>query len=455
MTPPVASLAPVTIYRCAAAFIDGDLTGPVDISCSDGLIVSVSEAAGEYDQLLPGVVLPGFADAHSHLFHRALRGRTHGDPAGVGSFWTWRETMYSLSDRLTPSTFYALATAVYTEMICAGFTAVGEFHYLHHAPGGWSYDDPNAMGVAAAFAAREVGLGLTLLDVAYLAGGFDVPLNVSQQRFTDGTASGWAARVADLPAALPEGEFSAIRAGAAIHSVRAVPVIDLPEVARFAQSSGMSLHVHLSEQPAENEAAMAATGRTPTQLLDDAGALSDRTAAVHATHLTSGDISLLGSARTSIVVCPTTEADLADGLPRAAELRSAGARLTLGGDQHVITDPFAQVRGLEYGERLATGTRGTFSPEALIEAATDFSHRSIGSSSGRIAVGAPADLVAVRTDSARTAGSLGLQLVMAASAADVAVVVVGGVVQARDGIHVRLGDPGALLAKAIRTVWTE
>lgn len=444
----------MTIYRCESALIDGVVSGPVDIGCARGVIVSVGPALGEFDEGLPGLVLPGFADAHSHVFHRALRGRTHGDSAGVGSFWTWRETMYSLADRLTPDTFHALAVAAYAEMVCAGLTAVGEFHYLHHAPGGASYTDPNAMGVAAGQAAREVGIGLTLLDVAYLAGGFGVPPGESQRRFTDGSVERWASRLADLPAVLPDGEFAPIRAGAAIHSVRAVPVADLPEVARCAQAAGMPLHVHLSEQPAENEAALAATGRTPTQLLDDAGALSDRTAVVHATHLTDGDIALLGAARSSVVICPSTEADLADGLPRAAGLQGAGAVLTLGGDQHVVTDPFAQARGLEYGARLATGMRGTFSPEALLEAATVDGHRSIGSSSGRIAVGAPADLVAVDTESARTAGSLGLQLMMTASAADVSVVVVGGVVQARGGVHVRLGDPGVLLGRAIRKAWS-
>ncbi len=229
---------------------------------------------------------------------------------------------------------------------------------------------------------------------------------------------------------------------------------ELPEVARFAQQQGMVLHVHLSEQTAENQAALQATGRTPTELLDDAGALSDRTAAVHATHLTAEDIRLLGAARSTVVVCPTTEADLADGLPRAGALRSAGARLALGGDQHVITDPFAQARGLEYGERLATGVRGTFSPEALVEASTGASHRAIGSSSGRIEIGAPADFVAVRTGSARTAGSVGVQVLMSAAAGDVAVVVVGGEVQSRDGVHVRLGDPGALLSKAVEQAWS-
>ncbi|MET3803727.1 formiminoglutamate deiminase [Nakamurella sp. UYEF19] len=461
MTSPVASLAPVssaplqvTTYRCASAAVDGELTGPVDIACADGLIVSIGPPGDSCDEVLPGVVLPGFADAHSHLFHRGLRGRTHGDSHGVGSFWTWRETMYSLADRLTPETFGALAVAVYTEMVCAGFTAVGEFHYLHHAQGGGRYADPNAMGIAAGQAALDVGIGLTLLDVAYFAGGFGVALDASQQRFTDGSADAWAERVASLGPALPDGRFAGIRAGAAIHSVRAVPVRELPEVARFAQAAGMPLHVHLSEQRAENEAALAATGRTPTQLLDDAGALSDRTAAVHATHLTPGDINLLGAARSSIVICPTTEADLADGLPEAGALHAAGAPLTLGGDQHVITDPFAQARGLEYGERLATGVRGTFSPAVLLEVATAASHRAIGSAAGRIEVGAPADFIAVDTGSARTAGSDGLGMMLTASAADVAVVVVGGVVQARGGVHVRLGDPGALLVKAIEEAWS-
>jgi formiminoglutamate deiminase len=445
----------LTTYRALAAYIGGELTGPVDISCHGGLITSISPALGVsgFDEVLPGLVLPGFADAHSHVFHRGLRGRTHGGSDGIGSFWTWRETMYSLADRLTPDTFRQLATAAYAEMVCAGFTAAGEFHYLHHAPGGVRYDEVNEMGVAAAEAAQEAGIGLTLLDVAYLAGGFGVPVNASQQRFSDGDAESWAGRVSGLSAALPAGRFAPIRAGAAIHSVRAVPVDQLPCVATFAQQNGLVLHVHLSEQKAENDAALEATGRTPTQLLDDAGALSDRTAAVHATHLTARDVELLGAARSSVVICPTTEADLADGLPRAAELRTAGVVLTLGGDQHVITDPFAQARGLEYGERLATGARGTFPPDVLLDSATVAGHRAIGSPAGRIEVGAPADFVAVETTSARTAGSIGLQLVMSASAADVAVVVVGGVVQARAGEHVRLGKPGPLLQRAIEEAW--
>jgi formiminoglutamate deiminase len=323
---------------------------------------------------------------------------------------------------------------------------VGEFHYLHHRPGGGRYSDPNAMGVAVADAAQQTGIDLTLLDTCYLEGGFGAPVSGVQHRFSDGSVSAWADRVAALEQTLP-----GTRIGAAVHSVRAVPPAELPAVARAA--GGRVLHVHLSEQPAENEAAVAATGSTPTALLAAAGLLGPRTSAVHATHLTDRDIAMLAESGTTAVICPTTEADLADGLPRIGALTAAGVPLACGGDQQVCVDPFAQARGIEYGERLATGRRGTVRPAALVRVATVGSHRSIGSPAGELRVGAPADLVAVRSDSARTAGSEPGQLVMAATAADVAVVVRAGVVVARDGIHLQLGDPGQLLAVAVAGAW--
>jgi formiminoglutamate deiminase len=433
---------PPVVYRCAAARIDGSVRDDVDISCAAGVIVAigaVDPAARDVVQL-PGLVVPGFADAHSHIFHRALRGRTHD---GGGTFWTWRDRMYQLAGRLDPDTLRELAFAGYLELLCAGYTAVGEFHYLHHAPGGRRYDEPNAMGLALAGAATDAGIDLTLLDIAYLAGGFGQPVGPVQQRFSDGSAGAWAERVAALP--------SSVRVGVGIHSVRAVPVADLPVVA--AAAGDRVLHVHLSEQPAENADALGATGRTPTELLADAGAIGPRTAAVHATHLTDSDIETLGKAGAFAVICPTTEADLADGLPAAARLAAAGARLSLGGDQQVIVDPFAQARGLEYGERLAGGRRGVFPPARLWSAALEDSHAAIGSPGGVIRVGGPADFVAIRTDSSRTAGADAEQLVMCAAAADVEVVVVGGLVRVRSGKHVDHGDPGPILAAAIDKAW--
>jgi formiminoglutamate deiminase len=446
---------PPTTYRCAAAWIDGQVRHDIDITCAGGVITSISgsgSGAGSISgsdsapmngtvEHLPGLVTPGFADAHSHIFHRGLRGRTHD---GTGTFWTWRDRMYELAGRLDPDGLRQLAFAGYLELLCAGYTAVGEFHYLHHPPGGGRYDDPNAMGLALAAAAGESGIGLTLLDIAYLAGGFGIPVSPVQQRFSDGTAETWAARVADLPRGL--------RVGVGIHSVRAVPAGDLPTVVQAAGDHRV-LHVHLSEQPAENADALAATGRTPTQLLAEGGAIGPRTAVVHGTHLTDGDIEILGAGRSFVVICPTTEADLADGLPAAGRLAAAGARLSLGGDQQVVVDPFAQARGLEFGERLAGGRRGVFPPAAVWSAALETSHAAIGSPGGVLAIGAPADLVAIRTDSARTAGADLEQLVMCASAQDVEAVVVGGLIQVRSGNHVRYGDPGPLLAAAIDNAW--
>lgn len=431
------------VFRCARVFADGRLLDDIDIHCRDGLVAAIGpqDLSRPADVTLSGVVLPGFADAHSHVFHRGLRGRTYSSQGGT--FWTWRETMYALASRLDPDLLYELAVAAYTEMVCAGVTAVGEFHYLHHRPDGGRYADPNAMGLAVVEAGRTAGLAVTLLDVAYLAGGFGQPLSPQQQRFSDGSAQAWAQRVAELPAEM--------RTGVAIHSVRAVPETELATVA--AAAGGRPLHVHLSEQPAENEACLAATGRTPTRLLADHGAIGPTTSAVHATHLTDADIEILGEAKAFAVICPTTEADLADGLPRAGELGKAGARLALGSDQHVMCDPLAQARGLEWGERLATGIRGTFGPAELIGAATVTSHASVGSPAGRLAVGAPADFVALDDSSARTAGSVGAQLVLSATAADVATVVIGGRVVAERGVHRVLGDPGPLLAKAINKAW--
>ncbi len=383
---------------------------------------------------LSGLVFPGFANAHSHAFHRALRGRTHDDG---GTFWTWRRSMYALAERLDPDSYRELATAVYAEMALAGISCVGEFHYLHHAPGGAGYADPNAMAEALRQAAADAGIRLTLLDTCYLSGGIDSPLSLVQQRFSDGTAEAWASRVAELK---PD---ATMRVGAAIHSVRAVPREELAIVA--VSDPRRPLHVHLSEQPAENDACRAAYDRTPTELLHEAGVLSPRTTAVHATHLSTRDISLLGSTRTSVCVCPTTEADLADGIGPARELADAGCPLSLGSDQHAVVDPFVEARALEHGERLRTGQRGRFTPRELGLALTR--HESLGWPEKHL------DLVAVRTDSVRTAGSTPEQILLAATAADVHTVVVDGKIVARDGHHEWLGDVGRLLDTAIGRLW--
>jgi formiminoglutamate deiminase len=406
-------------------------------------VMADSEAADAVR--LPGIVLPGFANCHSHAFHRALRGRTHDHG---GTFWTWRDRMYAIADRLDPTTYLELARATYAEMALAGVTSVGEFHYLHHAQGGAAYGDPNEMAQSLRAAAAEAGVRLTVLDACYLNGGLGrdgpLPLTPSQQRFADRDVTAWADRVSRLS------DTSGTRIGAAVHSVRAVPASALTPVVEIA--AGRPLHVHVSEQVAENEACAAYYDRTPTRLLADHGVLGAATTAVHATHLTSQDIALLGASDTTVCFCPTTERDLADGIGPASALVASGARLSLGSDQHAAIDLLEEARALEMDERLATHRRGNLQPDELLAALT--AHDTIGwPEAGRLSAGARADLVAVRLDSVRTAGSDPGQVMFTASAADVDTVVVDGRTVVSGGQHV-LGDVGELLRNAIEPLWT-
>ena len=418
---------------------------------TDGELVTAVEAGRDAPagaRRLTGLVLPGLANAHSHAFHRALRGRTH---AGRGDFWSWRERMYEMAARLEPDSYLALARAAYAEMALAGITAVGEFHYLHHPPGGGRYADPNAFGAALAAAADEAGVRLTLLDACYLQADVDgSPLEGPQLRFGDGDADAWAARVSAL------GDGS-VRVGAAIHSVRAVPAAAMRVVAAWAGERDAPLHLHLSEQRRENQACLAATGLTPAALCAENGVLGPRATAVHATHLDDGDVGLLGGSRTTVCMCPTTERDLADGIGPAGRLAAAGSPLALGSDSHAVVDLFEEARAVELDERLATGRRGHHRPSDLLAAATEGGMRALGRpEGGAIAPGRLADLVAVRLDSPRLAGApldqLPAAVVFAATAADVSDVVVGGRQVVAEGHHLLLGDVAAALDKAVRAV---
>jgi len=424
---------------------------------------------------LAGLTMPALANAHSHAFHRALRGITQ---AGRGTFWTWRDRMYQVAARLDPDSYLALARALYAEMALAGIGCVGEFHYLHHGPDGVRYADQNAMGRALIEAAAQAGLRITLLDACYLSGGLDragwsLELTGPQLRFGDGTAEGWAQRV-DLLGADEYGALGpAARLGAAIHSVRAVPPDQMHQVVAWSGRCGAPLHAHLSEQVAENEACLAAYRSTPAAVLYDAGVLGPRTSVVHATHLTAADIRLLGGSETFACLCPTTEADLADGIGPFAALAQAGCRLTVGSDSQAVVDLFEETRRIEMYQRLAGRERGNFTAEALGTAVTWDGHASLGwPDAGEIAPGSLADLVTVGLDSPRLAGLavggpatvggpaadgdpdlavLGA-VIFAATSADVRNMVIGGRDVVADGRHLLVDDVPAALAAAVRDV---
>jgi formiminoglutamate deiminase len=362
-------------------------------------------APGARADLRLGTVVPAFANTHSHAFHRLLRGRTN---SGGGDFWEWRQRMYAVAQSLDPDQMFEVALFVYAEMVAAGYASVCEFHYLHHTASGAPYPRHD-MELALAAAAAEAGIRLTLLDTLYLQGGFGRPLLDEQRRFGDGSVARWLDRWHDLRSVLPGATL-----GAAFHSVRAVSPTAMAE-AVAGLPAGVPLHVHLSEQPAENDDCRAATGSTPTGLLASVGALSPRTTVVHATHLTDDDVATLGAARVTVSMCPSTEGDLGDGLGRARDLADAGARITVGSDQNVTVDPFEELRLLERGARLASGRRGVFSPAELWAIGAD-----------------PAfDLVEVDVASVRTLGSLPSELFMSATAADVRTVITQGVVRGR------------------------
>jgi formiminoglutamate deiminase len=438
-------------WHAAHAWLGGeDVTADVTIEAVDGVISSVQAGAAPPAGAtrLDGLVLPGFANAHSHVFHRALRGRT---ARGGGSFWSWRDEMYSLAEHLTPDTLRDLATATFAEMLCAGFTAVGEFHYLHHGTDGQRYDDPNATSRCLIDAACAAGLRLTLLDTCYLQSAPGEDVHGVQRRFSDGSAPAWAERLEDL-GTLPD----SVRVGAAIHSVRAVPPDAMAEVVAWSDRHAAPLHAHVSEQPLENELALAAYGVTPTVLLADRGALSGRFTAVHATHLTTEDRIELARAGAIACVCPTTERALADGLVELGPLRAANVPVALGSDSHAVIDPFEEARCVEGHERLRTLRRGAMSPGQLFDAATSVGHRSVGWSGGSLSVGAPCDLVCVRTDGIALAGGgddLLAALLAAGTARDVTTVVVGGHLVVEGGAH-RTIDVAGRLERAIRAAWT-
>ncbi|MGV9698356.1 formimidoylglutamate deiminase [Streptomyces sp. NPDC003470] len=438
-------------YWLEHAWLGTHVEPGVAVDVRDGRIAAVRTGAPAPPpgaEILRGLTLPGLANAHSHAFHRALRGTVQ---VGSGTFWTWREVMYSVADRLTPEAYHDLARAVYAEMALAGITTVGEFHYVHHAPAGAPYADPNAMGEALIEAAAAAGIRITLLDTCYLSAGFGEPPNTHQLRFSDGTADAWAERCSALR------DRDHARIGAAIHSVRAVPAAQLATVARWAEERGAPLHVHLSEQTAENEACLRAHGCTPARLLADHGVLGPRTTGVHNTHLTDEDIALLGGSRTGTCMCPTTERDLADGIGPAPALQRAGSPLSLGSDSHAVVDLLEEARAMELNERLRTRTRGHWTAAALLRAATEDGHAALGwDDTGRIDAEARADLTTIALDSVRTAGPLprlGAETaVFAATAADVRHTVVGGRHVVRDGAHTLVPDVPQALARAVEAL---
>lgn len=342
------------------------------------------------DAVVPGLTVPGVPNVHSHAFQRALVGRTEvrGENAG-DSFWTWREVMYAEAAALTPERLLALATRLYRECLAAGYTHVGEFHYVHHEPGGAPYAPPARMAEALVEAAARVGIGLTLLPVAYLTGGFDAPLAPRQQRFGSRDVDEFLRLVEDTRRVAAEGAArvpGGVTVGVAPHSLRAVP---LDALAALLDGVGPDtrVHIHVSEQRAEVEQSLAKHGRRPIQLLADRGWLSPRWCLVHATHADADERRAMATSGAVAGLCPTTEANLGDGLFAADDYLDLDGALALGSDSHATVSVAEELRWLEYGQRLRREARNVLATRATPRVAeTLFGRVVVG---GRRAVGLP------------------------------------------------------------------
>lgn len=296
--------------------------------------------------------VPGVPNLHSHAFQRAMAGLAERQTHPEDSFWTWRETMYRFAARMTPESVHAVAAQLYAEMLEAGYTSVCEFHYLHHAPDGKPYADPAAMSQALIAAARDTGIRLTLLPVLYMTGGFDGrPLSDRQRRFGHGVDA--FLRLIDRLA--PE-RNDGLRLGCAFHSLRAVPAAAMREVLA-ALPRDLPLHIHIAEQIGEVQDCLAIRGARPVEWLLRNVEVDARWTLVHATHLTDQEVRGIAGSGATVAICPTTEANLGDGLFPLRAYLGAGGAWGIGSDSHISVSPVEELRWLEYGQRLITRHR--------------------------------------------------------------------------------------------------
>jgi formimidoylglutamate deiminase len=496
-------------------------------------IARVDELKDEKRINLPRrAMLPGMVNAHSHAFQRVIRGRTEYrtassfssglPPTGSGtsptlnrperdSFWTWREMMYSAATRLSPEDLYDASRMAFLEMALTGITAVGEFHYLHHAPDGRPYDDPNLLAQEVMRAAGDVGLRIALLRVAYARSGYHVEPNPKQARFIEADAASYLknlealagdvrsptvreggsgyARVSRAQASngdsTPEACVPSATAwvGAAPHSVRAVPLAYLKEVIGYANQHGLNVHMHVAEQPAEVSACVEEYGRTPVALLQSEGLLSESFTAVHAIHVTPKSIPAFAKTGATVCACPTTERNLGDGVVPADEYLKHGVRICLGTDSHVQIDLLEDARELEYHLRLQkleravlggnpTVREGASSPSFgtlpdgrvsavasyLLDCATVNGARSIGAPNGALETGRPADFFTVDLDDPTVAGAsendLLASIIFSSSRAAVREVVVNGKPIVSEGQHLIQEEVIERFSDLQRRLWT-
>ncbi|HTH67849.1 MAG TPA: formimidoylglutamate deiminase [Rhodanobacter sp.] len=378
---------------------DGWHTDAVLAVGADGRLCETADDAGE---AIGHWVLPGMPNLHSHAFQRAMAGLAERKGRSDDSFWSWRETMYAFAATVGPHELKAIAAQLYVEMLKAGYTQVCEFHYLHHQPDGTPYAQPEAMSLALIEAAREAGIALTLLPVLYISGGFDGRALTPRQRRFGHDVDGYL-RLLDT---LRKHEDDSLRIGIALHSLRAVPEQAMREVLASEFARTCPIHIHIAEQIGEVQDCLATRGARPVEWLFEHADVDARWCLVHATHLTDAETVQLARSGAVAGLCPTTEANLGDGLFPLTAYQDAGGVLGIGSDSHISISPVEELRWLEYGQRLTSGHRnvaargqGVSVGETLWSAALHGGAQAAGLSLGELRDGARADLIVLDENS--------------------------------------------------------
>ncbi|HEX6043481.1 MAG TPA: formimidoylglutamate deiminase [Pyrinomonadaceae bacterium] len=420
-------------------YTDGRFQSGRALVCDQsGRIVEISDRV-EGAVRLPGrAMLPGMVNAHSHAFQRVIRGRTEYRSQNTSdSFWTWREQMYAAATTLTPEQIYSASRLAFLEMAMSGITAVGEFHYIHHSPDGTPYSDPNLLAHEVIRAARDVGIRIALLRVAYARAGYQVEPNPRQIRFIESEET-YLTNLDQLLSTIDTSDTSdgMAWAGIAPHSVRAVPLDYLKRIVAFANERGLPVHMHVAEQPAEVTACIQEYGRSPVALLDTEGLLSDRFTAVHAVHVTPKAVDALARSGAGVCACPTTERNLGDGVVPADLYFKSAVAVSLGTDSQIQIDLLEDARELEYHLRLQKMERNVLAAgdgtvaTRLFDCATVNGAKAIGFDGGKLEPGRPADFFTVDLNDVSIAGwsldNLLANIVFSLSRTAIRDVVVGG-----------------------------
>jgi formimidoylglutamate deiminase len=449
-------------FHPSLLYQDGCFVSGASIFVDDAGHIAKHADGAERIDLAGKALLPGFVNAHSHSFQRLIRGRAESRVVSGNDFWSWRNTMYQAAAPLSPEDLYDVARMCFLEMVRAGITTVGEFHYLHNAPDGKPYDDPNLLALQVIAAAQSVGLRIALLRSAYFRSGYKLPPDPGQKRFFE-QPDGFLANAAALRALHPQ-DSAEVRIGIAPHSIRAVPLGNLHELVSWARINSLPIHMHVSEQVAENVACQREYGYTPVDLLAHEGLLGKDFVAVHAIHLTEEEIAAFAESQAVVCSCPTTERDLGDGIVPVDALMTSGVRHALGSDSQAQIDPLEDARELDYHLRLAQQQRavldqigGQSIAARLFECATIHGAQALGVETGSLRAGEFGDMISINLNEISIAGNtpetLLPLLVFGASRSAIRDVVVNGRIILQDGVHPLQEEIIQKYREVYRKVW--